>query len=153
LKALVTKIHQIQLKNVSIRHGIAFLEPRNVVLKGYGVEDLDLNRDRNFLNGLRLRLEYVPRRLVFLMLTVVSARMLRTSPRLTVKEMATGHRFLLLSPLLRQLSQTPNERRHLELTHHQQPVQTCHQFQVHPTTTFYLLPFPQSMANPIVHNR
>lgn len=49
----------MQLKNVSVRHGIAFLEPRNVILKGHGVEDLDVNRDRNFLNGLRLRLEYV----------------------------------------------------------------------------------------------
>ncbi|KAI0288030.1 hypothetical protein BC826DRAFT_1108025 [Russula brevipes] len=48
---------KIQLQNVSIRHGIAFLEPRNVVLKGYSVEDLDVNRDRNFLRGLRLRLD------------------------------------------------------------------------------------------------
>jgi hypothetical protein len=44
---------------VSIRHGIAFLEPRNIIIKGHGVEDLDVNRDRNFLSGLRLRLEYV----------------------------------------------------------------------------------------------
>jgi hypothetical protein len=44
---------------VSIRHGIAFLEPRNIILKGHGVEDLDANRDRTFLSGLRLRLEYV----------------------------------------------------------------------------------------------
>ena len=44
---------------MSIRHGIAFLEPRNTIVKGHGVEDLDVNRDRNFLNGLRLRLEYV----------------------------------------------------------------------------------------------
>ena len=60
LNAWVTiSITQIQLKNVSIRHGIAFLEPRNIILKGHGVEDLDVNRDRKFLNGLRLRLEYV----------------------------------------------------------------------------------------------
>ena len=44
---------------MSIRHGIAFLEPRNIILKGHGVEDLDVNRDRTFLSGLRLRLEYV----------------------------------------------------------------------------------------------
>jgi hypothetical protein len=44
---------------VSIRHGIAFLEPRNIIFKGHGVEDLDVNRDRNFISGLRLRLEYV----------------------------------------------------------------------------------------------
>jgi hypothetical protein len=44
---------------VSIRHGIAFLEPRNIILKGYSVEDLDVDRDRTFLSGLRLRLEYV----------------------------------------------------------------------------------------------
>lgn len=42
---------------MSIRHGIAFLEPRNVILKGHSVEDLDVNRDRNFLSGLRLRLD------------------------------------------------------------------------------------------------
>ena len=42
---------------MSIRHGIAFLEPRNIVLKGHSVEDLDVNRDRHFLRGLRLRLE------------------------------------------------------------------------------------------------
>ncbi len=45
---------------MSIRRGIAFLEPRNIVLKGHGVEDLDVNRDRDFMSGLRLRLEYVP---------------------------------------------------------------------------------------------
>ena len=44
---------------MSIRRGIAFLEPRNIILKGHGVEDLNVNRDRNFLSGLRLRLEYV----------------------------------------------------------------------------------------------
>ena len=44
---------------MSIRHGIAFLEPGNIILKGHGVEDLDENRDRNFISGLRLRLEYV----------------------------------------------------------------------------------------------
>ena len=44
---------------MSIRHGIAFLEPRSIIHKGHGVEDLDVNRDRNFLSGLRLRLEYV----------------------------------------------------------------------------------------------
>jgi hypothetical protein len=44
---------------VSIRHGIVYLEPRNIILKGHGVEDLDVNRDRAFLSGLRLRLEYV----------------------------------------------------------------------------------------------
>jgi hypothetical protein len=44
---------------VSIRRGIAFLEPSNIILKGHGVDDLDVNRDRNFLNGLRSRMEYV----------------------------------------------------------------------------------------------
>jgi RecQ-mediated genome instability protein 1 len=47
----------MQLKNVTIKHGIAFLEPRTVILKGYGVEDLDENRDRDFLRGLKMRLE------------------------------------------------------------------------------------------------
>ncbi|KAF8263897.1 hypothetical protein EI94DRAFT_1739786 [Lactarius quietus] len=37
--------YKMQLNNVTIKHGIAFLEPRTVILKGYGVEDLDANRD------------------------------------------------------------------------------------------------------------
>jgi hypothetical protein len=76
----------------------------------------------------------------------------RMSPRLKGKELAAGHRFLLLSLLLRQPSQTPNERRDLESTRHQ-PVQTCRQIQVHPMTLFYLLPSPQSTTNPVVRNR
>ena len=47
----------MQLKNVTIKHGIAFLEPRTVILKGYSVEDLDANRDSDFLRGLKMRLE------------------------------------------------------------------------------------------------
>ena len=140
---------------MSIRHGIAFLEPRNIVLKGYGAEDLDLDRDRNFLSGLRLRLEYVPQHIWCLrILTVLSARMLRTSPRLREKATAAGHRFLLPSLLLRLLSRTHSDRRDPASTH-QQPVQTCRQFQVYPMTPFNpdLLPLPQSTTNPIVQNR
>ncbi|KAH9058400.1 hypothetical protein EDB87DRAFT_1626557 [Lactarius vividus] len=49
--------YKMLLKNVTIRHGIAFLEPRTIVLKGYGVEDIDANRDRHFLRGLKTRLD------------------------------------------------------------------------------------------------
>lgn len=140
---------------MSIRHGIAFLEPRNIVLKGYGVEDLDLDRDRNFLGGLRLRLEYVPQHnWCFRILTVLSAHMLRTSLTLREKATAAGHRFLLLSLLLRQLSPMHNDRCDPASTH-QQPVQTCRQFQVHPMTPFNpdLLHLPRSTTNLIVQNR
>ena len=61
--------------------------------------------------------EYVLRQLVFRILTIVSARMLRTKLRVRGKATAVGHRFLLLSPLLRQMSLMHNERRDPVLTH------------------------------------
>ena len=80
----------MQLKNVTIKHGIAFLEPRTVVLKGYGVEDLDTNRDRDFLRGLKMRLEYVSRAIPYgkptVILTFISAQM--PSTNLTSKRFA-----------------------------------------------------------------
>ena len=44
------------LKDVPIRNGIAFLEPSNVILKGYMTEELDEYRDVDFARGLRVRL-------------------------------------------------------------------------------------------------
>ena len=78
--------------------------------------------------------------------------MFRTN--LTVREKATaaGHRFLLLSLLLRQVSPMHNERRDPVLVH-EQPVQTWRQFQVHPMTPFSLNPLPQSTTNSVVYNR
>jgi hypothetical protein len=85
------------------------------------------------------------------MLTVVSVRILRTNPRLKGKATAAGHRFLLLSLLLRQLFPTHDERRDPVSTC-QQPVQTRRQFQVHPMTMFSLIPLPQSTMNSVIHN-
>lgn len=73
----------MQLNNVTIKHGVAFLEPRTVILKGYGVEDLDANRDSDFLRGLKMRLEYVFRVIPYgkptVILTFISAQMPSTN--------------------------------------------------------------------------
>ena len=47
------------LKNVPVRRGIAFLEPKCVVIKGHHVADLDALQDCNFARALRERLRYV----------------------------------------------------------------------------------------------
>jgi RecQ-mediated genome instability protein 1 len=44
------------LKNVSIRRGIAFLEPKCVTLLGHTTEERDENRLADFAKGLRLRM-------------------------------------------------------------------------------------------------
>ena len=44
------------LKNVFIRRGIAWLEPANVVLKGYQTEERQAMQDEDFVRGLRVRL-------------------------------------------------------------------------------------------------
>lgn len=44
------------LKEAPVRHGIVFLEPSNVELKGYMTEELEVNRDADFARGLRIRL-------------------------------------------------------------------------------------------------
>ncbi|KZT73679.1 DUF1767-domain-containing protein [Daedalea quercina L-15889] len=44
------------LKNVPVRRGIAFLEPKCVVMKGHHVADLDAFQDRNFARALRERM-------------------------------------------------------------------------------------------------
>ena len=49
------------LKSTPIRNGIAFLEPANVILKGYRTEDHDINGEQVFLSSLRKRLGYANR--------------------------------------------------------------------------------------------
>ena len=39
-----------------IRAGYVFLEPASVTLLGYGVDELDQHRDRDFLRSLKRRL-------------------------------------------------------------------------------------------------
>ncbi|KAL4072668.1 hypothetical protein V8B97DRAFT_336012 [Scleroderma yunnanense] len=46
----------MQLISTPIRNGVAFLQPSNVVLKGYQTEDHDIHRDEVFLSGLRKRM-------------------------------------------------------------------------------------------------
>ncbi|KAG9314993.1 hypothetical protein JVU11DRAFT_4102 [Chiua virens] len=48
--------YKIFLKSTPVRNGIAFLEPANVILKGYRTEDHDVNSDQVFLRSLRKRL-------------------------------------------------------------------------------------------------
>lgn len=44
------------LKNVFIRRGIAWLEPANIVLKGYQTEERQAMQDADFVRGLGIRL-------------------------------------------------------------------------------------------------
>lgn len=48
--------HQLLLKNVVIRRGIAFLEPTTVILKGHQTQDREATQDIDFVRGLRLRM-------------------------------------------------------------------------------------------------
>ncbi|TFK33239.1 hypothetical protein BDQ12DRAFT_691470 [Crucibulum laeve] len=48
--------YKMQLKNVRVRRGIAFLEPNNTILKGGKTVERDNNRDADFARGLRMRL-------------------------------------------------------------------------------------------------
>ncbi|KAN0092963.1 hypothetical protein V8E55_003747 [Tylopilus felleus] len=48
--------YKMLLKSTPIRNGTAFLEPSNVILKGYKTEDHDINREQVFLSILRKRL-------------------------------------------------------------------------------------------------
>lgn len=57
------------LKSTPIRNGTAFLEPSNVILKGYKTEDHDINREQVFLSILRKRLGYVGRYVACYVLT------------------------------------------------------------------------------------
>ncbi len=47
---------QLLLRNVSVRKGIAFLEPETAILKGSSVDELEANQDANFARGIRMRL-------------------------------------------------------------------------------------------------
>ena len=49
------------IRDVTIRRGTAFLEPKCVELKGHQTADRDERREAIFLRGLKLRLGYVPR--------------------------------------------------------------------------------------------
>jgi RecQ-mediated genome instability protein 1 len=46
------------LKDVFIRRGIGFLEPKCVVMKGHQTQDREACQDYEFMRGLRLRLGY-----------------------------------------------------------------------------------------------
>lgn len=46
----------MQLKNVFIRRGIAFLEPDSVILKHHQTEELEAVADEAFMHGLQLRM-------------------------------------------------------------------------------------------------
>ncbi|TFY83218.1 hypothetical protein EWM64_g788 [Hericium alpestre] len=48
--------YKLLLKNVPIKRGIAFLEPKNIELKGYLNEDRDARRDKDFVRSLRVRM-------------------------------------------------------------------------------------------------
>ncbi|KAG8716394.1 hypothetical protein FRC11_013377 [Ceratobasidium sp. 423] len=47
---------KIYLKEVNVRRGIIYLEPRGVQIKGYQTEELEEGQDRHFVRGLRLRM-------------------------------------------------------------------------------------------------
>ncbi|CAE6449248.1 unnamed protein product [Rhizoctonia solani] len=47
---------KIYLKEVSVRRGIIYLEPRGIQIKGYQTEELEESQDRHFVRGLRLRM-------------------------------------------------------------------------------------------------
>ncbi|CAE6426874.1 unnamed protein product [Rhizoctonia solani] len=50
---LGTKIH---LKEVNVRRGIIYLEPRGIQVKGYQTAELEDRQDQDFVRGLRLRM-------------------------------------------------------------------------------------------------
>ncbi|CAE6494174.1 unnamed protein product [Rhizoctonia solani] len=47
---------KIYLKEVNVRRGIIYLEPRGIQIKGYQTEELEEAQDRHFVRGLRLRM-------------------------------------------------------------------------------------------------
>ena len=56
---ILIDLHQIQLKNVRIQRGMAFLKPTTITLKGGQTEELVKNQEFNFVNGLRRRMGQV----------------------------------------------------------------------------------------------
>lgn len=51
-----TLFNKMLLTSTPIRNGVAFLEPADVILKGYRTEDHDIHNEKVFLSGLRKRL-------------------------------------------------------------------------------------------------
>ncbi|CAE7219710.1 unnamed protein product [Rhizoctonia solani] len=47
---------KIYIKEVNVRRGIIYLEPKGIQIKGYQTEELEEGQDRNFVRGLRLRM-------------------------------------------------------------------------------------------------
>jgi len=53
----VTKLgYKMLLKDVFFRRGIGFLEPKTIVLKGFETEELEVNKDADFLRALDARM-------------------------------------------------------------------------------------------------
>ena len=50
---------QLLLKGVRVRNGMALLEPSNIELKGWQNEDMQANRDQEFVRNLRRRMGFV----------------------------------------------------------------------------------------------
>lgn len=48
----------MQLRNVKIRSGIAWLEPDNIVFKGFFNKELEANQNLEFARDLRVRMGY-----------------------------------------------------------------------------------------------
>ena len=48
----------MQLKNVKIRSGIAWLEPDTIVYKGFSNKEREVNQKLDFARGLRARMGY-----------------------------------------------------------------------------------------------
>jgi RecQ-mediated genome instability protein 1 len=59
MELILIDFRQMQLKNVRIQRGMAFLEPTTVTLKGGQTEELVKNQEFNFVNGLRRRMGQV----------------------------------------------------------------------------------------------
>ena len=53
---MIDKRTQLTVRNVLVKGGYLLLEPACVTLHGYGVDELDQDRDRDFLRGLQRRL-------------------------------------------------------------------------------------------------
>lgn len=73
------------LKDVFIRRGIAWLEPKNVILKGYQTPERQDMQDRDFVRGLNIRLGYV-------------FQILRREPRLTPRPVSKSEDTTVSAP-------------------------------------------------------
>ena len=77
------------LKSTPIRNGIAFLEPANVILKGYRTEDHDINGEQVFLSSLRKRLGYANHYITHLAAELTRSQTSRSPTRGTRSSSAT----------------------------------------------------------------